>query len=50
MSADEARLLERAVEVVTRKMPDLAERYLRVPLSYYTDEKFDARERHLFMT
>ena len=50
MSVDETQVLERAVEVVTKKMPDLAERYLRVPLSYYTDEKFAARERHLFMT
>ena len=50
MSVDETRLLERTVEAVTRKMPDLAQRYLRVPLSYYTDEECAARERHLFMT
>ena len=50
MSVDESQVLERAVEVVANRMPDLAERYLRVPLSYYTDEKFAARERHLFMT
>ena len=50
MSVDETQVLERAVEVVTKTMPDLAERYLRVPLSYYTDEQCAARERHLFMT
>ncbi len=45
MSVDETQVLERAVEVVTKTMPDLAERYLRVPLSYYTDEQCAARER-----
>src|SRR5579862_5149460 len=50
MPRDETQLLERVIEVVTKKMPDLAEHYLRVPLSYYTDEKVAARERHLFMT
>ena len=50
MSVDETQVLERTLEVVQKKMPDLAERYMRVPLTYYTNEEVAARERHLFMT
>jgi choline monooxygenase len=50
MTADETNVLERTLEVVEKKMPELAERYLRVPLEYYSDEKFAALERQLFMT
>jgi choline monooxygenase len=50
MSADEVNVLERTLDVVQNKMPDLAARYMRVPLTYYTNESFAARERDLFMT
>jgi choline monooxygenase len=50
MNADETSLLERALDVVENKMPELAPRYMRVPLAYYTDEKVAALERQLFMT
>jgi choline monooxygenase len=50
MSVDGTQVLERTLEVVQKKMPDLAERYMRVPLTYYTNEEVAARERHLFMT
>lgn len=50
MTTDEERVLERTLDVVETKLPDLAEHFMRVPLAYYTDEKFAARERHLFMT
>jgi nitrite reductase/ring-hydroxylating ferredoxin subunit len=45
-----ASLLDRSIEIVEQRMPELARRYMQVPLSYYTDPEFDARERRLFMT
>ena len=50
MNVDETNVLERTLEVVQKKLPHLAERYMRVPLTYYTNEQSAARERHLFMT
>jgi len=43
-------LLDRSIEIVENRLPELAERYMHVPLDYYTSEEFDARERQLFMT
>jgi choline monooxygenase len=50
MNADETSVLERTLEVVEKRMPDLAGRYMRVPLTYYTDARYAALERNLFMT
>jgi nitrite reductase/ring-hydroxylating ferredoxin subunit len=43
-------LLDRSIEIVENRLPELAERFMHVPLDYYTSAEFDARERHLFMT
>jgi nitrite reductase/ring-hydroxylating ferredoxin subunit len=43
-------LLKRTIECVDRREPELADRYMQVPLAYYSDEAWAARERELFMT
>ena len=43
-------LLERAIEIVEKRTPDLAERCMEVPLAYYRDLEQHARERALFLT
>jgi choline monooxygenase len=43
-------LLERAIHIVEQRTPDLAERCMQVPLSYYRDPAQHERERALFMT
>jgi nitrite reductase/ring-hydroxylating ferredoxin subunit len=50
MDEDSTALLERSIGIVENRVPELAERYMKVPLDYYVSEEFDARERHLFMT
>ena len=50
MNQDSTTLLERSIEIVENRMPELADRYMQVPLSYYTSDKWAERERHLFMT
>ncbi len=43
-------LMKRALEVVESQRPELADRYMQVPLEYYTREDLAARERELFET
>jgi phenylpropionate dioxygenase-like ring-hydroxylating dioxygenase large terminal subunit len=43
-------LLERSIRVVEDQVPELAETFMKVPLSYYRDPDIAARERDLFMT
>lgn len=50
MDQDSATLLDRTIEIVEKRTPDLADRYMQVPLSYYSDENFAGRERDLFLT
>ena len=50
MATTETALLERSIEVVETRTPELAAHFMQVPLSYYRDEDYAARERGLFMT
>jgi phenylpropionate dioxygenase-like ring-hydroxylating dioxygenase large terminal subunit len=43
-------VLARSIEIVENRLPDLAERFMQVPLAYYRDKGHDERERQLFMT
>jgi nitrite reductase/ring-hydroxylating ferredoxin subunit len=43
-------LFDRSLDVVERRRPELAQHYMQVPLSYYTDPEIHARERELFLT
>ena len=47
---DSAQLLERMVTVVRDGLPELADHFMEVPLSYYSDAQFAAHERDLFLT
>ena len=38
-------LMRRALDIVERQQPDMAEAYLRVPLEAYHNEEVAARER-----
>src|SRR3954469_18447179 len=50
MDRADTMLLDRSIEIVEKRLPELADRFMHVPLDYYTSEEFDRRERHLFMT
>jgi len=50
MDQAETMLLDRSIEIVENRLPELADRFMHVPLDYYASEEFDRRERHLFMT
>jgi nitrite reductase/ring-hydroxylating ferredoxin subunit len=43
-------LFERSIKSVEERVPDLAPRCMKVPLSYYRDEALADRERQLFLT
>jgi phenylpropionate dioxygenase-like ring-hydroxylating dioxygenase large terminal subunit len=43
-------LMRRALDVLENRMPEMAENFMEVPLSYYNDPEFAARERALFET
>ena len=43
-------LLDRSIRIVEDRMPELAPRFMQVPLTYYRDQDIADRERHLFMT
>jgi len=47
---DASEVFDRTLRIVESGSPELAERFMHVPLSYYSDERVAARERELFMT
>ena len=50
MTPDQVNVLARTLEVVRSGKPELAKRYLRVPLTYYHDAASSCAERALFLT
>ena len=47
---DAIALMERAITVAENQVPEMAETHLEVPLDYFRDEEFAAKERALFET
>jgi phenylpropionate dioxygenase-like ring-hydroxylating dioxygenase large terminal subunit len=43
-------LMKRALDVMENQRPEMSERYLEVPLGYYSDPGLAAREREIFET
>jgi choline monooxygenase len=50
VTADQAHVLARTIEIVEQRTPELAQQFLRVPLAYYHDAECDKAERALFMS
>ena len=50
MADADPNVLARSIDIVEQRIPELAERYMQVPLGYYRDKEHDEAERHLFMT
>lgn len=47
---DAIALMERAITVAENQVPEMAETHMEVPLDYFRDEEFAAKERALFET
>lgn len=43
-------LMRRAIDIAENQRPEMADRYLQVPLEYFSDETLAAKERELFET
>lgn len=43
-------LMRRAIDIVEKQWPEMAERPMKVPLDYYNSPELAARERHLYET
>jgi phenylpropionate dioxygenase-like ring-hydroxylating dioxygenase large terminal subunit len=43
-------LVERALDIVDTQRPEMADRYMQVPLDYYNSEALAAREKEIFET
>ena len=43
-------LMEKALEIVDKQWPDMADAYMKIPTDYYTDKRSHTEERKLFET
>lgn len=43
-------LMKRALDIVEKQWPEMADRYMQVPLDYYQNEALAAKEREIFET
>ena len=43
-------LMRRSLDILENQKPEMADRYMQIPLDYYSDPELAARERLLFET